>query len=433
MPVVTAMMILGFAGILWHLSGTSPPAKNDIVLSSSNSNNKGMSVARDNSNNNADNNQPLLPDTYKLCRITPAPIIGGRPVGVNYRGMAVDYQCGGTPYDKFMQKVSDLVLEKGRESPESKWGRREYIIPPLHNDTSSIDTTDSMNNGVDEHTELAAIKTKTTTTTTTAKRRKRKILIIGNSHTRQMVTALMCQYRDQIVARHQLKNARDIKKDGNQDKNMAHVYYMPEHELTLYILINHPLVYSHSWKATLEIDVLEFPLQELDGIVLGGFNRHHADTRSSNGALSKVPDSNFAVMAREYQQRYPQQEVNFENIAPPSIQDVAKVYSGPLVWVSMFAGHGRNEHQEALEQIGFVTLTHNRTNLRSVNGRNYIEALGGDECSSNNKVGGDAVVSTCVTDRSDPVYENGHRCTGVNGGQSDLVAWDVVEALHDIL
>lgn len=63
-----------------------------------------------------------------------------------------------------------------------------------------------------------------------------------------------------------------------------------------------------------------------------------------------------------------------------------------------------------------------RDNVRLINGRQYIGVLG--ECSSDKWQGG---AGTCEND------PNAHRCVGARGGHPDLVAWDVVENLHDLL
>lgn len=41
--------------------------------------------------------------------------------------------------------------------------------------------------------------------------------------------------------------------------------------------------------------------------------------------------------------------------------------------------------------------------------------------------------TTCIQDKDDDVYSNGHSCMGCLGGSPDMIAWDVVESLWDVL
>lgn len=321
-----------------------------------------------------------LPKEYRLCRLQPSPQINQTPVRMKGPGIPIWYQCAGKPYDEFMYKVFGLVKQKLKAKPKSKWGKRKYIVPKI----------------------LAPNPPK----------RHRKILVIGNSHTRQVIAALVCQYRDDITSSRVLV-------PSTARKNLAVEYTFESHDnLTVYVIVNHPFVYSKTWKATLEIDMLKHPLHDLDAIVLGAFNSY----RESRG-------TSFLNTTLAYQKQFPHQGVDFEHIEAPTIEEFAKVYPGPIVWLSMFAHYNVPIHQHALELIQTLSVTHRRDNLRSVNGRNYIDELGGEECSSN--VG--EVVATCVTDKSNHVYKNGHRCAGDKGGQPDLIAWDVVDALHNVL
>lgn len=324
-----------------------------------------------------------LPEAYKMCRVDPSPVMDQPPVRMAGRGLPIWYQCAGKPYDDFMHLVYGLIQQKQQQKTQvkwKKWGKRKYIVPKI------LDPD--------------------------APKKHRKILIIGNSHTRQMTSALLCQYRNDITSSRVLVKS-------TATKNVANEYFLETHDnLTIYVIVNHPFVYSKTWKATLEIDILKHPLHDLDAIVLGTFNSY----RESRG-------TSFLNTTLEYQRQFPHQGVDFENIKAPNLEEFVKVYPGPLIWTSMFAHYNVPIHQRAVEMMKTLSATHNRSNLRSVDGRNYIEELGGKECSSN--VG--EKVSTCVTDRSNIVYKNGHRCTGDKGGQPDLIAWDVVDALHDVL
>ena len=98
--------------------------------------------------------------------------------------------------------------------------------------------------------------------------------------------------------------------------------------------------------------------------------------------------------------------------------DVAKVYRGPIVSVSMFAFHGRKqERTDRFTQQ--VLLKKNRTNVHVISGRKYIDEIG-LEC------GTDAYNGDC-----DELA--GHRCMGTLGGHPDLIAWEVVESIRQLV
>ena len=311
-----------------------------------------------------------LPQDLRICRIDPPPILNTTPVVQKESlGIPLWYQCTGEPYDDFMNKVFQLILERYQKDQKEQWGRRPAILPlSVHN---------------------------------------KSILIMGNSHTRQMAASLLCQYRDLIQDQKELVVMTD-------PRHVA-VSFQFIHNVTITVIANHPFVYSQQWVHNLERDILNHPLSDLDAIVLGKFNGYQQSQNST-----------FLASTLEYQEQFPHQKIDFAHIPPPRIQEVASAYNGPLVWVGMFALYNEQRHQEALRMIRNLRKD-GRTNLHSVDGRKYIKRLG-DECSSN--IGN--MVSTCQTDRKAWSYSNGHRCVGDKGGEPDLIAWDVVETLHEI-
>jgi len=355
---------------------------------------------------------PQAGPPFRLCRVSPTPQLGQPPVNgsLGFKvPLPIWYQCAGPAYDDFMHMVFGYVHRRFQQNHQSRWGRRKYMVPP----------------------DYEAHRQVTSSNATIAKQpiTPRRILILGNSHTRQVTAALLCHYKTELKGSQQLLKL-------SAKKNVANLYkFPPPHNLHLYVIVNHPFVYSKKWKTVLERDILHLKQNttlddHLDAIVLGTLNEYKDSRKSS-----------FLPTTLQYQTDFPQHGVDFANIPPPHLRDMAQAYRGPIVWLSMFAKYNVGRHKQAVQYIqelssisntttANATTTTRRTNLRSVHGRRYIHSdWGGRECSSN--VG--ERVATCITDRKNVVYGNGHRCCGDKGGQPDIIAWDVVEALWDVL
>ena len=364
-------------------------------------------------------------DDYNFCTITsPEPQLGQPMVSVKEMGDRISpaYQCNGQPYRDFMEVVHSFLEQRYREDPTEQWGRRPFPVPPQHNRN----------------------RTSSTTTTNSKKKKKNKkkkpkqtrILIMGNSHTRQVMSSLLCQYKHLIV------NATRIAAvPGSARDNEASQFEL-KGGLTLFVITNHPFVYSKRWALSLSLDILGFSLQSLDAIVLGSFNR-----------LAESVQSNFMKLTLEYQKQRPRHKVEFQFQPPPLLDDVAATFAGPIVWMSMFSLYNAEYHLQALtmmedlrnrppassttnntttKQPTTALATHHhyqRTNLRAVYGRHYIHPeLDGAECSSDQY----STVATCLPPH-DSRYSQGHRCVGPIGGFPDLIAWDLIEALWGVL
>ena len=105
----------------------------------------------------------------------------------------------------------------------------------------------------------------------------------------------------------------------------------------------------------------------------------------------------------------------------PSLKEVAAVYSGPLVYVSMFATYRYKTYSQDRDDANKMR---SRSNLLYLDGRQYIRMDGMEECGSPKR----DEMSDCVDD--DDARRHHHRCVGKFGGHPDLVAWDVVEFLY---
>jgi hypothetical protein len=335
-------------------------------------------------------------DDYKYCQITPEPQIDQHRIRMEQVPPAMDlwYQCSGQPYNDYMDSVwAQVIHAKHHADPTSPWGKRPFPIPP-----------------------------------------GKTILVMGNSHTPQVLTSLLCQHRDQII------NAAELAPVPGK-KNVAMTFFL-RHNVIIHVLVNHPFVYSKRWHRTLALEFLKMPLFKLDAIVLGSFN-----------ALKESYKTSFQEVTLRYQKEMPHHRVNFLQQEAPLMQDVAQVYGGPLIWISMFAKYSQPYHEKAMTMISNLQFQNGtrrdrsvvvvdtrpihqhhldkRNNLRAIYGRRYIDShLHGMECSSDSY----DIVSTCLTNRtSNKRYSDGHKCVGQHGGFPDLIAWDLIEALYDVL
>lgn len=110
---------------------------------------------------------------------------------------------------------------------------------------------------------------------------------------------------------------------------------------------------------------------------------------------------------------------NFESISPPTLIDFANLYSGPIVGVSMMADW--SSYDQDYYEMAKVVQQMDQSRVKLVHGRRYIPELG--ECGSNSWW----TVDTCV-DAPDM-----HRCIGDRGGHPDLVLWDTLEAVNELV
>ena len=224
-------------------------------------------------------------------------------------------------------------------------------------------------------------------------------LFIGNSHTRQIFETLICQYKDAVV-------------EMDDSRGTTFYYIKFSNNATFHAVTNHPFCYSKKWAEILEALVSK-NLQTFDAVVLGKFNGYK---ESANTTFVTTMEKMTASM---------DSSVDFQKVPPPEIKQVAEAYSGPIVLVSMFAKYASGHFQREVKNLKKLR-NDGRSNLGQVNARRYVPILG--ECGSDNRTGigecndlGDIVPGRSPKDM--------HRCTGLNGGHPDLIAWDIVEEL----
>jgi hypothetical protein len=219
------------------------------------------------------------------------------------------------------------------------------------------------------------------------------VVFLGNSHTRQVFQTFMCQYHDNIIKATVLNDV-----DG---KGSGIVHVSLKENITVYGVTNLPHVYSPRWSELLKVS-------------LGHFNTFKESINSTFMTLMK----NLTAGT----------DADFERISPPGIEDVAKVYSGPIIAVSMFADYDVRRHKGVLKQIGALRKK-GRKNIFSIDGRQYVPYIG--ECASDLGMS----IGTCLTTDKSPGkrHINGHRCVGKNGGHPDLISWDIIELFHRVV
>lgn len=169
------------------------------------------------------------------------------------------------------------------------------------------------------------------------------------------------------------------------------------------------MLYGHNWKDLIEKEI-DKSLDSFDALVLGKFN-HLKDSQNTTF---------YKQMEQVSQER---EDVDFFHIKPPSLEQVAAVYSGNIVAVSMFSNRKKALRESKLMRLDKARLVEEgRTNIRYINGRKFVKILG-VEGGSHNRL-----------EISDSVEDGlAHRCNGVNGGYPDLMAWEVIEKLYDLL
>ena len=283
---------------------------------------------------------------------------------------------------------------------------------------------------------------------------------------------ILCQYSDQV-----LKVSR-IHGTGKWSLNSFSLHITLRQNIDLYLVINPPFIYSPDWQKLLEQHVLQMPLEIMDLMVVSKFHTYQ-DSHHSEPLLEFLMDHEGAA----------------ENVVvsedPPAFVDFASAYAGPLIYVSLFARYGVKSYQHAVEAIEALEsgleppestkedrgILHHvdwafaknpnvvqnqqgtiskqaedmftykapppkihgihhprklasiepRTNVMAVDARQYTHELG--ECSTEEF----KTVSTCITDTEHDRYDQGHRCFGSRGGHADLISYDLIEAIHELL
>lgn len=301
--------------------------------------------------------------------------LGKHPYVIN------SYRCAGDIYEQFADRLHQLVESEAKSS--STWGRRSEMVPMGSPQTN-----------------------------------ERAILVMGNSHVRQITRAIMCQYRHQAVGK------RHVFLDDLMEFSFQ---FKGNKALKIYTSFNDPITYSPDWKQALEAPyALNRTLESLDAIIMGYFNE-----------LEGNMGTNFAKNIIQQAKDHPELGIDTKKLGIRLLPEVAGAYPGPIVYVGQFAKNFQFKYVKAER----FQRDSNRTNIRTINARKYVNKL---ESMMSHKEKAKTPFYECVTDVQRDVgtcnldkksrrFANGHRCMGEKGGHPDLVAWDVIEALHEML
>ena len=285
------------------------------------------------------------------------------------RGEGQGYNCAGPAYDNFTHQLRQYTLQQN----STVWGRRPF---PLPNDTS--------------------------------------VFIFGNSHTRQLYQTLICEYAHLLTgpAHEYEEKSTEYPVFGITERHHF------SNNSTIVTVSNSPLVYGgDTWITTFE-HIMGRSISSFDAIVVGRFNE-----------LIFPLQSKWAQSIYNYSMAHPELfDANFTN---PTTDSIARVFSGPIVAVSMFARYDTVVPQEAADAIKSWAAK-NRTNIRFLYGRTLVVVLG--ECSTDDHRGGAVCLS--AADKQPAGMRQSydmHRCTGYGGGHADLLAFDLMEQLYELL
>lgn len=219
----------------------------------------------------------------------------------------------------------------------------------------------------------------------------KKVLVVGDTHAKEIVYALLCQYSDQIVS------FRQMDRLGGSEiifTNGAKIFY----------LYNSIHFYSQDWPLLVGAQI-GMSLASLDAIVVG--ESPECDGKSS-----------FSKKMENLQANLP--GIDCLQNPPPDITAWIFAFEGPLIFVNRFTPIGEIDFR-AQQQI---VQWSGRLNVVVLSTRLHITAVGHE---------GACVTLSEVSDAGEPrAYTGAHRCVGEWGGYPDLTAWDLLEGLDQI-
>jgi hypothetical protein len=286
----------------------------------------------------------------------------------NNESFPIHYQCTGPQYEHFTTDVEAYVqdlVDRGHRSPV--WGHRPTPLPA-----------------------------------------NATVLIMGNSHSRQIAVALACQGDN-------LQAMRVVHYSEAFDQAML-TQFVFTNNATLWVMANSYMVYSPQWQRLLE-EQMGISLAQVDAVLLGLMNTDPKFLRMMERAMRKDGrQTNDNVV----DQLDPQAEYG------PTVAAVAQALPSTtaLLFLTMWTPDAQSwRTAQAMHQIERLSQESNRTGLTAAwRAHQYVHSMG-QECGAIEK----GVLGDCVPDGSVDRMRYMHRCTGARGGHSDLVAWDMAE------
>jgi hypothetical protein len=304
------------------------------------------------------------------------------------KGFYIRHQCKGPAYDTFTTQMYNFATNRIITGAEPlTWGDPDY----------------------------AQIKPNST------------IVFIGNSHTRQLALAWLGQRYNDIIEMKSVPPTPNFPKANTERK------FVLRNNITVYIICNSAIVHSPHWVQLLTNIVNDDtsgtgttttltdqdqpsqpqrPLNEMvDAMVLGIFNSCKLDKGTNY-------EKDMQVLSEE--------GISCATTEGPTVKDVAAVYTGPLLFTTMFSQHRAEQVQQGIKQVQQIqqgrqstTMRIPRTNIDYIDSRTYVDLMG-IECAHAN--GGE--FTDCVEGQDAYTL---HRCVGAHGGHPDMVAWSVTE------
>jgi hypothetical protein len=384
------------------------------------------------------------------------------------------YQCEGPQYEAFADALQNLAYDQSIEA-SGAFERMMYDASGFRKRTL-----------LPQHGACEAIRSETMPTAPLWGRRfyplpdNAAVLVLGNSHLRQISKTLACQYAaSSLKSIRFLPSLHSLLNDPTETSDARHSdgFVLEFDNGSRWISItNTVLVYSESWVTLLEdffLSALSIDFTELDTIVMGKFTTFE-EAQHTNYERTMAMEQN---LYDAFQQQWLQQEkatdfltmerrivsdmvddddmrsmvVDFNSIPPPDLVDLARVYDGPIISVNMFSKSDefRFEQSYQMYQEECELSAGMNDHVYLVNGRRYIDQLR-MECGTDDKhvIGtchesaSNALLSSFSEDRDLPRVASTstgkrprdpsdmHRCTGYRGGHADLIAWDVIEGVH---
>ena len=294
---------------------------------------------------------PGLPP-LRVCRTDAVPLPGAK------KPLHVKYQCDDQLYKNFTKQLLIPYIEN-ITLHGTDWGRRPTALP-----------------------------------------RNKSILIMGNSHTRQTLLELICQYSD------------SIQKFESPNERLLNIRF--QNDATLLLLYNHPVEAAINFTESFQ-EATGRHIESFDAFVIGTFNQ----------AIKKIENTNFYKEMMNWTKADPT-KLAFGKVEPPNAISASRFYSGPIVQTSSYDINRDSDFQALVEAMDEVILQDNQRrsseNFRAISSRRHIPALDGHEC------GTEGNTRKCVRQ-----WAASHRCVGAEGGHPTLIAHDIQEALFSMV
>ena len=261
----------------------------------------------------------LREDGFRLCQALTAEgeaLTVGQPMHQVPKLMApmgLPFQCAGSPYEEFGQRLQALLQQHASSAPPSDhWGKRAMPILP-HSPT----------------------KTRVVPPPTF-------VLFMGTMHLRQVVSALLCQYS------HRIRSAKRIYSSKRTSIGSFSIQVILHDNIHIFVVLNPPFVYDHdNWQDLLERHILNMPLAVMDLIVMSQFHTFSEQLGIAFEEFWMDHENDWTVPDMVHEN-----PISFVDLLLPSDHtEGAIVYEGPMIYVSLFAPHGREEYYHVEKTI----------------------------------------------------------------------------------